>query len=129
LKTATPGVPAHPPAASYTAVLYGTVRDRKSHTPIAGALISVSDGQRTAHSDASGRYRVPFPGGVTASVQVKKSGYQCGLAMGMVKAGHSLKANWKCDRLVAGHPIPPPFPAIIGTPPSGAPPGGSPGKT
>jgi hypothetical protein len=126
LQTSTPAVPVHPPATSYTATLYGSVSDRKSHKPIPNALVSVADGQKTAHTSSSGAYRIAFPGGVTTAVQVRKKGYQCGLAMGTVKSGKSLKADWKCDKLVPGHPIPPPFPAIIGTPAAGPPPGGPP---
>lgn len=126
LKTATPQAPAHFPAGAYTAQVFGTVTVRKTRAPLAGALVIVADGQKTARTNAQGQYSVAFPAKAAASIQVKKQGYQCGLAMGVLKPGQKVRDNWVCDKLNPNHPVPPPFPAILGTPSPGEKSGGPP---
>ena len=119
VKTATPSAPAHFAARDYTASVYGTITDAKTHKPLPGATVQVADGQRTTHSDKNGRYRIAFPGRLTGSIQVRKPGYQCGIAMGTLKPGQSVRKDWQCQKIDPKHPVPPPFPSFVGTPAPG----------
>jgi hypothetical protein len=116
LKTATPSAPAHFPASAYRATVYGTVVNSTSHHPIAGAVVQVADGERTTRTDSSGHYSVSFPTKAVASLQVRKKGYQCGLAMGTLKPGQKVRKDWACTKVSPNHPVPPPFPSFVGTP-------------
>jgi hypothetical protein len=120
LKTATPTARVHFPASAYTAQVFGTVTQRKTGKPIAGALVDVADGQKTVRTDAAGRYAIAFPARAAASIQVRKQGFQCGLAMGTLKPAQKVRKDWVCDKTNPSHPVPPPFPSLLGTPRPGA---------
>jgi hypothetical protein len=120
LKTATPSAPARLSAGAYNAHVFGTVTNTARH-PIAGALVEVTDGQRTTHTDAAGHYSIAFPSKAIVSLQVRKSGFQCGMAMstGTIKSGQNVRKDWSCTPVVRKHPAPPPFPSFVGTPAPG----------
>lgn len=120
LKTATPSAPSRVPDSAYDARVFGTVTST-AHKPIAGALVEVTGGQRTTRTDGAGNYSVAFPSKAIVSLQVRKSGFECGMAMstGTIKSGQRVRKDWSCIRVVPKHPIPPPFPSFVGTPAPG----------
>lgn len=112
-----PKTPTPFPASAYKATVYGHVRDAKSHKPLGGVKILVAEGQRSTKTDASGNYRIVFPVRAAVSLQAKKPHYTCGLAVGILRKGQTVKKNWSCTRVVPGHPVPPPFPSTFGQQP------------
>lgn len=114
LKIATPKTATPYPAAAYRSIVYGKVTDVKTHKPIAGATISVAEGQRSTHTDAHGRYRIRFPSKQPVSLQVTKKGYVCGLGVGFLTVKQTLRKDWTCQRSTPSHPAVPPAPGIFG---------------
>jgi hypothetical protein len=119
LPTTRPILPATPtpiPAKSYTATIVGTVRDARTRSPLAGALVAAVGGARSTHTDAFGRYSLTFPGGVMATVQVKMNGYAGELSIGKIPAHKKLRLDFKLIRSTPSHPAAPPAPSLFGTP-------------
>jgi hypothetical protein len=101
------------PTSAYTATIHGTISDAKTHSPLAGASISLGDGKHQTHSNAFGDYRLAFPGGVPEAVSVVMNGYLGSLAMGKVQPHRSLKLNFKLYPRVSGQAPAPP--SLFGT--------------
>jgi hypothetical protein len=76
--------------------------------------VSVSGGAKTAHTDAFGAYRVPFPAGPSAPVVVTVTGFTGGLAVGHLKRHQSVTVNFKLIPILSGTPPVPPPPFRFG---------------
>jgi hypothetical protein len=117
LPTAAPVPTATPiPASAYTAVVFGSVLDKKTNTPVPGAIVTVGTGQRSGRTSAYGAYRFTFPAAVPMPVTVSAPGYTGALAMGMLRPHQKFKLDFKLVRIVPGKvPVPPP-PTTFGKP-------------
>jgi hypothetical protein len=104
------------PASSYTAVVFGSVVDKKTNSPVAGALVTLGNGQRSAKTSAYGGYRFTFPAGIAMPVTVSAPGYAGSLAMGMLRPRQSFKLDFKLTRVVPGKVTVPPPPTTFGHP-------------
>lgn len=104
------------PSQAFTATLFGTITDAKTHSPLAGAIVKLGAGGRERKSDGFGRYKIAFPGGPMLTVTVTMPGYAQALTIGRVSAHHSLRLNFQLSRIVAGRPSAPPLPSVFGTP-------------
>ena len=102
------------PAASYNATLTGRVTDAKSKSPLAGAIVSIGNGQRAVRTDGSGMYRTKIPSGAPVAVQVGINGYVEGLSMGQVKRGSTTTLNFALTRIEPGQPPAPSPPGVFG---------------
>jgi hypothetical protein len=103
------------PTRAYSSVVWGTVRDARTHKPIAGATVTVANGQRSVKTDAQGRYRIGFPGGVYVPVTAKHVGYAESLAMGMMPPHKTFHKDFTLVRASKNHPAPPPVPGSFGS--------------
>jgi hypothetical protein len=104
------------PAKAYTASIYGTVVNAKTGKPIQGATISLLLQPHSTTSDALGRYRLVFPGGIDAAVSVYKQGYAGTVSMGKIPGRTSTRVNFKLTPIVKGQSVPPPPPGLFGKP-------------
>jgi hypothetical protein len=102
------------PASAYTASIHGVVRDARTHSPIAGATVAITHGQRSTVTDARGRYSMKFPVGGYVSVQVTRSGYLPQPGSGMLTEGQSARVDFSLQPAGAKSSAPPSFPVIIG---------------
>ncbi len=103
------------PAKAYTAVIFGTVTDKKSGSPIPGALVSVVNSSHSKRTTSYGEFRFSFPSGVAAPVTVSAPGYAGALAMGKLRVHQKLRVNFQLVRIVPGKPVVPPLPTIFGS--------------
>jgi hypothetical protein len=104
------------PASAYTAVVYGSVLDKKTNSPVPGAVVTVGTGQRSGRTSAYGAYRFTFPAAIPMPVTVSAPGYTGALAMGMLRPHQTFKLDFKLVRIVPGKvPVPPP-PTTFGKP-------------
>lgn len=104
------------PPSAFTAVIRGTVTDEKSHSPIAGALITV--GQHPRHltrSNAFGDYRITFPVGPDVSVQVTAQGFAGNIAIGHLRKGEAIKLNFRLVPITGSSPAAPSPPMVFGS--------------
>lgn len=104
------------PASAYTAVVFGTVLDKKTNSPIPGALVTLGNGQRTARTSAYGEYRFSFPAAIPMPVTVSATGFAGALAMGTLKPHQKIKLDFKLTRIVPGKVTVPPPPSVFGHP-------------
>jgi hypothetical protein len=104
------------PAAAYTAVVFGSVVDKKTNSPVAGALVTVGTGQRVGKTSAYGDYRLTFPAAISMPVTVSAPGYAGALAMGLLRAHQTYKLDFKLTRIVPGKVTVPPPPTTFGHP-------------
>jgi hypothetical protein len=116
LQSVTFATPTPIPASDYTDVIQGTVTDSKTHTPLAGALITVGTGNHVTRTDAFGKYRISFPAQVSVPVQVKMNGYASDLAEGRLGPHKTLTLNFKLSSIKPGHPAAPTAPQVFGNP-------------
>lgn len=104
------------PPSAFTAVVFGSVLDKKTNSPVPGALVTVGTGQRSGRTSAYGAYRFTFPAGIPMPVTVSAPGFTGALAMGMLGPHQKLKVDFKLTRIVPGKvPVPPP-PTTFGHP-------------
>jgi Carboxypeptidase regulatory-like domain len=104
------------PPSAYTAVVFGTVLDKKTNTPVPGALVTVGTGQRSGRTSAYGAYRFTFPAAVPMPVTVSAPGYTGALAMGLLRPHQKYKLDFRLVRIIPGKvPVPPP-PTTFGHP-------------
>jgi hypothetical protein len=113
LKPAPIPTPPPVPASGYTGTIMGTVSDAKTHSPLAGAIISLGNGNHQVRSGAFGQYRLSFPAGPPVAVSVVMNGYIGALAMGRIQPHHSLRLDFNLLPKVAGQAPPPP--SLFGT--------------
>jgi len=117
---ATPPPPPTPtpiPRTAFTAQIYGTVKDSKTGSPLAGAILTVgTGGAHVARTGPFGRYRLSFPAGIAAPVTVQMRGYTGGLAMGKVSAHKATKVDFQLNHITPGKPVPPSAPGVFGSP-------------
>ena len=104
------------PASAYTAVVFGTVVDKKTNSPVAGAVVTIGTGQRSGRTSPYGAYRFTFPAGVPMPVTVSATGYAGALAMGVLRPHQTLKLNFQLVRIVPGKVVVPPPPTTFGHP-------------
>jgi hypothetical protein len=104
------------PAAAYTASIHGTVVDRKTGSPIPGALVTVGSGAVAGHTSSYGTYRLRFPANVGVPVSVSAAGYIGALSMGRLRPHQAVKVDFKLARVAAGVPAAPPPPSVFGQP-------------
>jgi hypothetical protein len=104
------------PASAYTAVVFGSVTDKTTNSPVPGALVTVGTGQRSARTSAYGAYRFTFPAGIAVPVTVSASGFAGALAMGTLRPHQKLKLDFKLTRIVPGKVTVPPPPSVFGHP-------------
>ncbi len=100
------------PLSDYTATIYGKITDAKTHTPIAGAVISEGSSKQVVKSGPFGRYKISFPGNVTAPITVRAAGYLGTLAVGHIGAHVKYQLNVNLRRAgknIANAPPPPTF--------------------
>jgi hypothetical protein len=118
------GLPSPVPATSarvsgplhFTAALAGTVTDARDHSPIAGAVVGVGGGVRSARTDAEGRFRVEFPAGRAVGVTVTATGYVQALGNGTLRRGQTAHVHFQLNRIVTGQPPVPSQPITFGQP-------------
>ena len=103
------------PASAFTALLYGTVTDAKTHSPLPGARISVIDASHTTQTDSFGRYSIHFPATRFASVQVSMHGYAGQLTIGRLSAHKRFQLSFQLSPIRGGTPVAPPPPAVFGS--------------
>jgi hypothetical protein len=104
------------PPSAYTAVVFGSVLDKNTNSPVAGALITVGTGQRSGRTSAYGAYRFTFPAGIPMPMTVSVTGYAGALAMGILRPHQKLKLDFKLTRIVPGKVTVPPPPTTFGHP-------------
>jgi hypothetical protein len=90
------------------------VTDKKTGSPIPGAIVTVGPAQRTKKTTAYGAYRFAFPASVAAPVTVSAPGYAGELAMGILKPHQTLRLNFRLNRIVPGKAVVPPPPITFG---------------
>lgn len=104
------------PSSDYTAVVFGSVLDQKTNSPVAGALVTIGTGQRSGRTSPFGAYKFTFPAGVAMPVTVSATGYVGALAMGRLRPHQRLKLNFKLTRIIPGKVPVPPAPTTFGHP-------------
>ena len=104
------------PATAYTAVVFGTVVDKKTNSPVPGAVVTIGTGQRSGRTSAYGAYRFTFPAGVPMPVTVSAPGYAGALAMGILRPHQTMKLDFQLVRIVPGKVLVPPPPTTFGHP-------------
>lgn len=114
LKPITFATPTPFPPSAYSAVIQGTVTDAKTHSPLAGALITVGSNNHVTLTGPFGRYRLSFPAGPPVPVQVTMKGYAGQLAMGSLSPHKKLTLDFKLTSIKPGHPAAPPAPTFFG---------------
>jgi len=100
------------PLSAYTAVIFGKITDAKTHTPIAGAIISEGASKQVVKSGPFGGYKISFPGNATAPITVRAQGYLGTLAVGHVGTHVKYRLNVSLRRAgknIANAPPPPTF--------------------
>ena len=101
------------PASAYTAVIYGTITDAKTHAPLAGVIVTVGNNHR-AVTGPFGRYRLTFPAGPPVAVTVQEKGYASAPAMGQLTVHQKWKLDWALQPIIPGQRPAPPAPTIFG---------------
>jgi hypothetical protein len=117
LPTAKPyqATPVPIPQSAYNARLHGTVTDAKSHSPLAGAVVTVSVGAKhQTTTSALGKYSLTFPGGYAAPVTITMRGYFQFLAEGRVAPHKSYRLDVQLQRRTPGGAPSPP--SVFGKP-------------
>jgi hypothetical protein len=104
------------PASAYTAVVFGSVVDKKTNSPVPGALVTIGNGQRSGRTSAYGAYRFSFPAGVPMPVTVSANGFAGALAMGTLRPHQKFKLDFKLTRIAPGKVTVPPPPSVFGRP-------------
>jgi hypothetical protein len=99
------------PAAATGATLKGSVRDAATGDPVAGALVTLADLDRTASTDSAGRYRLPQVPAGPQHLSVRLVGYAPRTLHALVPAGGELEVN------VALEPVPFHLPTVEVRPP------------
>lgn len=106
--------PTQIPRSAFTARVFGTVTDGKTHAPLAGAIVAAGPAydRVRAVTDGSGHYSIAFPGSASAPFTVTMAGYLQYLAQGTLNPHQSIRLNVVLQRKVAG--AAPPAPGIFG---------------
>jgi hypothetical protein len=104
------------PTSAYTAVVFGSVVDKKTNSPVPGALVTIGNGQRSGRTSAYGAYRFTFPAGVPMPVTVSANGFAGALAMGTLRPHQKFKLDFKLTRIEPGKVTVPPPPSVFGHP-------------
>ncbi len=104
------------PARAYSALVRGTITDRKNGSPIAGAVVTVGTNLRVVKTDGFGHYHVSFPVGAAVPIEVKAAGYTGALAMGAVYRRHTAVVNFSLNEKKPGKPGIPVPPQLFGHP-------------
>lgn len=105
------------PATMYKSVIYGTVTDAKTGSPLAGAIIKVGvTGKHVMVTNSFGKYRLSFPSGPAVPVTVTIQGYASPPAMGTLPAGKTYRLDFKLAPEKKGTSIIPPPPIVFGHP-------------
>ncbi|HEX6506784.1 MAG TPA: carboxypeptidase regulatory-like domain-containing protein [Chloroflexota bacterium] len=102
------------PASAYTATIYGTVADKKTGSPIPGAIVTVSNSRLSGKTSAFGAYRFRVPANVGVPITISATGYAGALAMGTLRRHQVLKVDFKLNRITPGKPVAPPPPISFG---------------
>ncbi|GAC1523303.1 MAG: hypothetical protein NVS2B16_31510 [Chloroflexota bacterium] len=99
------------------AVLFGTVTDAATHSPLAGARVVVTTGAHASSATTGpfGGYSVKLPGGYFVSVNVTATGYVGQLSAGRVSAHRRFPLSFRLTRVIANQAVAPPPPAMFGS--------------
>ncbi|PZS06389.1 MAG: hypothetical protein DLM70_05130 [Chloroflexi bacterium] len=104
------------PARAYTATLYGTITDAKSHASLAGARVILDDPRHFAITSPYGEYTMKTPAARLFSVTVTMNGYLGTLMAGRILPHHRYHLNFQLRRNTPGKVVAPPPPGIFGSP-------------
>jgi hypothetical protein len=89
--------------------VYGTVRDAKSHQPLAGAIVYVGyRPDRRTVTNSAGKYSIAFPAQRSFPVEVKRTGYVGYLAAGTLRPHGSYRLDVSLQRAGGTPEVPPP---------------------